>query len=158
LFVLEVCFTMNMPPLTVHMPEPTSMTRRRGSTGLGRLTERIFDNGLLTYNSLLRLRRRGAVNGNWRRLNSNQQSLFRCALWVAKIRGHISNEKLMTQVLRVAITLLKNLRTRIISVGRGRAQSILANERILGWAPELKSWLTDSSYVWYLGVLEMNHS
>jgi hypothetical protein len=96
------------------------------------------------------------MNGNWRRLDSNERSLFRCAMWVAKIRGQISNMELMTQVLHIAIVLLKNLRTRIIGVGRIRAQAMLTNFERMKWAPQLKEWLADPGYVWYLGVMGVN--
>jgi hypothetical protein len=63
----------------------------------------------------------------------------------------------MTQVLSIAIVLLKNLRSRIFSVGRSRAQTMLTNfERTLKWAPQLKEWLADPRYVWYLGVMGVN--
>jgi hypothetical protein len=150
---------MNLEP----QPSPATTTQvantmpTRNGAPLERLTRIIFDNGVMTYRSLCRLRNRATMNGNWGRLGSNERSLFRCAMWVAKIRGQIRNEKLMTQVLRTAIVLLKNLRIRILSVGRSRAQSMLSNfEQAYKWAPQLKEWLADPSYVWYLGVMGVN--
>ena len=38
--------------------------------------------------------------------------MFRCTLWLARVRGRITNAKLMAQVLKIASKLLMNFRTR----------------------------------------------
>jgi len=51
------------------------------------------------YSCLVSLRRRGFRNGNWRRLPFVDRALFRCALWVAKVRGRIVSLELLVRVL-----------------------------------------------------------
>jgi hypothetical protein len=114
----------------------------------------------ITYPCLVGLRRRGLRNGNWRHLDSEQKALFQCAMWVAKARGRISNAEFMVQVLRVALRLLEGMRSSILKAGRNRSTSMLAAyakpDSVFGWAPRVRDWLSDVSYVWYLGVLQVN--
>jgi hypothetical protein len=118
------------------------------------------DGNTITYPRLVEFRLRGLRNGNWRHLNTTDRALFRCAFWVAKVRGKISNTKLVTQVLEIAVKLVEGVRGAILSVGRRRTGLMLkAYEKPLGvfsWAPQVREWLSDSDYVWYLGVLGVN--
>jgi len=86
--------------------------------------------------------------------------MFRCALWVAKARGKISNMRLMVHVLRIALKLLETRGSRIVNAGRRRATRMFEEYAkpggVFGWAPLLKEWLNDPRYVWYLGVMEVN--
>ena len=85
---------------------------------------------------------------------------MRCALWVAKARGKISNMRLMVQILRIALKLLDSTRSRIAKAGSSRAMAMFeAYARpggVFSWAPQMKGWLHDPRYVWYLGVMEVN--
>jgi hypothetical protein len=114
----------------------------------------------ITYPRLVDLRRRGYRNGSWRHLDVAQKALFKCALWIAKTRGRISNAKLMVQVIRVALRLLETARSSIIRAGRVRSTSMFEAYSkpggVFGWAPRVREWLCEGSYVWYLGVLQVN--
>jgi hypothetical protein len=114
----------------------------------------------ITYPRLVGLRRQGFRNGSWRHLDVGQKALFKCALWIAKKRGRISNAKLMVQVIRVALRLLETARSSIIRAGRIRSTSMLEEyskpQGVFAWAPRVREWLSESSYVWYLGVLQVN--
>ena len=100
------------------------------------------------------------MSGNWAMLSMAEKGLFRCALWVAKARGKISNTKLMVQVLRIALKLLANFKSRIGKAGRERAIKMLEAYAkpggVFSWAPRMREWLHDPRYVWYLGVMEVN--
>jgi hypothetical protein len=144
----------------VHEFFPSHQTTKKASAKL-RMSDLLFGGSdSITYPCLVGLRRRGLRNGNWRHLDSGQRALFQCALWVAKVRGRISNTKLMVQVLRVALRLLETVRSSILRAGRNRSTSMLAAyskpDSVFGWAPRIRDWLNDTSYVWYLGVLEVN--
>lgn len=68
--------------------------------------------------------------------------------------------RLMVQILRIALKLLDGTRSRIAKAGSRRAMAMLEAYAKLGgvfsWAPQMKEWLRDPRYVWYLGVMEVN--
>jgi hypothetical protein len=86
--------------------------------------------------------------------------MFRCALWIAKARGKISNMRLMVHILGIALKLLKTYRSRIVNAGRRRAAWMFEEYSkpggVFRWAPHVREWLYDSAYVRYLGILEVN--
>jgi hypothetical protein len=114
----------------------------------------------VSYGWLRALWRRSVRNGHWTRLSLPKRGLFRCALWIAKARGGISNMRLMVQTLRIALELLKNFQSRIVSAGRKRAmilfQSYGQPGGVFSWAPRMREWLHDPKYISYLGLLEVN--
>jgi len=126
---------------------------------MGRMSALLRDGDSVTYPWLVGLRRRGLRNGNWRHLDTADRALFHCAFWVAKVRGKISNKKLMVQVLRVALKIVQTV-SRIGRAGRTRGSIILREFAkpggVFSWAPRVRDWLHDRRYVWYLGVLEVN--
>ena len=123
-------------------------------------TIELQDSDSLTYSSLNQLKRRGLRNGAWARLEIAEKGLFRCALWIAKARGKITNTRLMVQILRVALKLLKNFESRIARAGKARAAIMLETYArpggVFTWAPGMREWLHDPKYLMYLGVLEVN--
>jgi hypothetical protein len=114
----------------------------------------------LSYARLSAIWRRGMRNGNWAPLSVSERSLFRCALWVARARGKISNRKLVAQVIEIAVKLAKTVRNTILRAGRKRIVAIrdayVMPGGVFSWAPQVSRWLNDAGYVWYLGVLEAN--
>jgi hypothetical protein len=99
-------------------------------------------------------------NGAWARLEIAEKGLFRCALWITKARNKITNTRLMEQILRVALKLLKSLESRIVKAGKARAATMLKVYArpggVFTWAPRMREWLHDPKYLLYLGVLELN--
>jgi hypothetical protein len=99
-------------------------------------------------------------NGAWARLEIAERGLFRCALWIAKARNKITNTRLMVQILRVALKLLKSFESRIVKVGKARAAIMLEMYArpggVFTWMPRMREWLHDPKYLMYLGVLEVN--
>jgi len=114
----------------------------------------------LTYSSLAGFQRRSMRNRSWRRLSVAERGLYRCALWVAKARGKITNTRLMVQTLRVALKLLEGFQSRIAKAGRARAMMMFEEYAkpggLFSWAPRMREWLHDPRYLLYLGVLEVN--
>jgi len=114
----------------------------------------------LSYSYLAGCWRRSLRNGNWGRLSISERGLFRCALWLARARGKISNMRLMVHVLRIVLKLLESCRGRIQKAGRRRAMQMLGEYAkpggVFSWAPRLREWLNDARYVRYLGVMEVN--
>jgi hypothetical protein len=93
-------------------------------------------------------------------LNTTERALFRCALWVAKVRGRISNTKLIVEVLKLALKLIEGLGDSIMQAGRKRvvtmSEAYGQPQGVFSWAPRVKRWLSDPNYVLYLGVLAVN--
>ena len=116
--------------------------------------------GAITYSQLIGWRRRGLRNGNWALLDSCEKGLFRCGLWLARVRNEIRNMKLMVQVLRIVSKLLESFRSRTMKTGMRRASSMIETymkpEGVFDWAPQMRGWLSDSRFMWYLGVLDVN--
>jgi len=114
----------------------------------------------LSYAWLARFWRRSLRNQNWTGLKIAERGLFRCALWLAKARGKISNMRLMVQVLRIALKLLDSSQSRIARAGKRRAlmmfEAYAKPGGVFSWAPRMREWLRDPRYVWYLGVMEVN--
>ncbi len=93
----------------------------------------------LTHSRLFEIRRRGLRDGNWAPLRVAEKALFRCALWVAKVRGKISNSRLVAQVMEIASKLLERFPNSILRAGRKRAAMMLnAYEKPL-WSVQLGS-------------------
>jgi len=118
------------------------------------------DGDSLSYSSLVRFWRRSIRNRSWGRLNVTERGLYRCALWIAKARGSITNTRLMVQVIRIALKLLKNFQNRILKAGSARAAMMFEEYArpggVFSWAPQVREWLLDRKYIVYLGALEVN--
>jgi len=114
----------------------------------------------LTYSWLNGVWRRSYRNRSWGRLSISEKGMFRCALWVAKARGKISNMKLVVHILRIALKILATHPSRILNAGRRRANKMLEEYAkpggVFSWAPRMREWLYDPRYVRYLGVMEVN--
>jgi len=93
-------------------------------------------------------------------LSVAERGLYRCALWVAKARGKITNTRLMVQTLRVALKLLEGFQNRIAKAGKARAAVMFEEYAkpggVFTWVPRMREWLHDPRYLLYLGVLEVN--
>jgi len=114
----------------------------------------------LTYSWLVGFWRRSIRNRSWGRLSTAERGLYRCALWVAKARGKITNTRLMVQVLRITLKLVECFQSRIVKAGRARAAVMFEEYArpggVFSWAPRMREWLYDRRYILYLGVLEVN--
>jgi hypothetical protein len=89
-------------------------------------------------------------------ISPTEKALYRCALWISKEKGCIVNRELVAQVLEISGHLLARIRSRITAAGKERARLMLKSYSngggVFGWAPQVKEWLHDATYVFYLGV------
>ena len=124
------------------------------------MSDLLKDGNSITYPCLVDLQRRGLRNGNWRHLDTANRALFRCAFWIAKVRGKISNTRLVVQVLKIALKLVERVPSAIIKVGRRRIALMFEIYGkpfgVFSWAPQVREWLNDSMYVCYIGALGVN--
>jgi len=103
--------------------------------------------------------RKGFRNGGWRRLSLEDKALFRCALWVAKVRGRLANVRLMVQIAGILRKLLATFKRRMMRLGRVEAERLmlcLQSSKAKEWAPRALEWVKDQRFVAYLGVLAAN--
>jgi len=87
-----------------------------------------------------------------------EKALYKCALSLAGSRGRIVNAKLLAQLKAIVWKLLATAKTRILQVGKARAQGMLktfGEQGVFDWAPEAEAWLRDMKVVFYLGVAEL---
>jgi len=59
----------------------------------------------------------------------------------------------------IVTKLMARIRTRICALGLARARTLWNEYRLAGvfdWAPEVRSLLSRSEYIMYLGVMEFN--
>ena len=110
------------------------------------MSDLLEDGNSITYPCLVGLLRRGLRNGNWWHLDTADRALFRWAFCVAKLRGKISNTKLMVQVLRVALKIVPTV-SRIGRAGRTRVRMMVQEYAkpggVFGWAPRVRDWSHD---------------
>jgi hypothetical protein len=114
----------------------------------------------LTYPRLVAFKRKGLRSRNWARLDIAEKALFRCALWIAKVRGEISNTKLIVQIARITLKLVEGVRSAILKAGKRRTTVMFETYAkpfgVFSWASQVREWLNDTKYIWYLGVLGVN--
>ena len=120
---------------------------------------RSLKNRRLDHESLRSYLRVGMRRGTWARLSAVEKALYRCGLWVAKVRGTISSTKLSVNILGIITKLMATIKTRIYALGLARARALWSNYKSAGvfeWAPEAKAQFSRIEYVTYLGVMELN--
>lgn len=116
-------------------------------------------NRRLDHESLRFYMRVGLRRGTWARLGAVEKALYRCGLWVAKVRRTISNVKLSMTILGIINKLMATIRSHIYSLGLARARALwnsYMSAGVFDWAPEAKAQFSRSSYITYLGVIELN--
>ncbi len=110
----------------------------------------------LSYEDLLTSFQKGLRNGNWRRLNKLKKALFRASFWYAKYRGSIVNATLVEKLLALVERLKETKGMRIFKRGFEKAVELLKKSEEQGvfmWAPQLKYWLRDPDYIFWLGTV-----
>jgi hypothetical protein len=116
----------------------------------------------ITYADLFTSFRKGLRNGNWRHVNRLDKALFRASLWYLKQRskrdgnGSIVNALLVEKLSALAEKLKETKGMRIFERGLKKAVKLLEKseegEGVFTWAPQLKYWLRDPDYIFWLGT------
>ena len=110
----------------------------------------------ITYAGLFAGFRKGLRNGNWKHLNRLDKALFRASLWYAKQRGCIVNALLVEKLLALVEKLKETKGMRIFKGGFKKAHELLKKGEVEGvfiWALQLKHWLRDPDYIFWLGTV-----
>jgi len=123
-------------------------TKRR-STSLGE-----GGSGTLSYQYLLSSWKKGFRNGNWRKLNRIEKALYMASLSLAKMRGRIVNLNLVLKLRGIIGRLRETAGTRLMMSAYQRAIKLYDSFTATGlfeWAPKVRSWFNDPSYILWLG-------
>ena len=108
----------------------------------------------ITYEELLSSFKKGLRNGNWRKQNRLDKALFRASLWYAKHRGNIVNTALAEKLSALIEKLKETKGMRIFKRGLKKAVEMRdKGEEVFTWAPQLKHWLKDPDYIFWLGTV-----
>jgi hypothetical protein len=100
--------------------------------------------------------KKGLRNGNWKRLKFLDKALYRASLWYAKHRGSIVNALLVEKLLEFIEKLKETKGMGIFK--RGFRKAVEMHEKgeeksVFAWAPQLKDWLRDPDYIFWLGTV-----
>ena len=110
----------------------------------------------ITYKELLTNFKKSLRNGNWRHLNPLDKALYRASLWYAKHRRSIVNVALVEKLMGLVERLKETKGMKIFKKGFKKAVEMLKKgeeeERVFTWAPQLKGWLKDPDYIFWLGT------
>ena len=112
----------------------------------------------VTYLELDYWFRVGMRNGCFHRLKKEQKGLLRACLMLARRVGAIFSEVVVAQ-LRDIFKILKPIWERASEAGRRRAEEMLKyfkRSGVFKWAPQIRLWLRDESYILYLGFMRLN--
>ena len=110
----------------------------------------------ITYKELITSFKKGVRNGNWRKLRFLDKALFRAAMGYAKRGRSIVNGLLVEKLLELAARLKETRGMRIFKRGYAKVVAMLdrgEEKGVFVWAPRLKDWLKDPSYVFWLGTV-----
>ena len=110
---------------------------------------------VITYRELKAIFWKGLRNGNWRHLNPLDKALYRASLWYAKYRGSIVNTALVEKLMALIERLKETKGMRIFERGLKKAVELpkKSEEVVFTWAPQLKHWLRDPDYIFWLGTV-----
>jgi len=113
----------------------------------------------VTYLELDYWFRVGLRNGCFHRLKREQKGLLRACLMFTRRVGAIFSQFVVSQ-LRGIIESLKPIREKAFKIGFKRALNMFncfKRSGVFNWAPQVKLWLTDKTYISYLGFMELNN-
>ena len=111
----------------------------------------------LSYEELREKFKKGLRNGNWRKLNRMQKSLYMTAMGYARVtKKVIVNEMIVEKLSSLIERLLETPGVRIFRRGFKKAVELLQKSEekgVFAWAPRLRDWLKDPDYIFWLGTV-----
>lgn len=110
------------------------------------------------YEELKSEMRKGMRNGNWRRLNTPEKGFLRAAMWYARVKGKIVSSLVVVMLVDIIEKLRETIKDKIFHAGLAKAEEMLSSyKQVFNWAPQLKEWLCDPDYVFWLGTCKQKH-
>lgn len=105
------------------------------------------------YEELKSEMRKGMRNGNWRRLNTREKGFLRAAMWYARVKGKVVNSLVVVMLVDIIEKLRETIKDKIFQAGLAKAEEMLSSyKQVFNWASQLKEWLRDPDYVFWLGT------
>ena len=110
---------------------------------------------VLSHYQLLQCYRKSVRTGRWRRLYYREKALYRASMGYLRHGGRILNETLRLKLERLVERLLETRGQRIVKRGLARAAALLdgVEHGVSGWLLQLKTWLKDQDYIFWLGAM-----
>ena len=110
---------------------------------------------LPSHDQLLQCFRKSVRTGNWRRLSYRDKALFRASMDYLRRGGRILNESLLVKLERLVEQLLETRGAKIVKRGLAKATAILNGiaQEMAVWVSQLKTWLKDPDYIFWLGMV-----
>ena len=109
----------------------------------------------LSYFYLSHLWKKGFRNGNWRKLSKIEKALYMASLSLAKMRGKIVNSRLVLELQNIIDKIKDTAGKRLMKSAYQRATELYERYVAIGlfqWAPRVRSWFDDPSYILWLGL------
>lgn len=76
------------------------------------------------------------------------------AMWYARVKGEILSGRLVAMLGDIIEKLVETIKDRIFRRGLTKAADMERGyEKVFSWAPELREWLKDPDYIFWLGVI-----
>jgi hypothetical protein len=125
----------------------------------------------LTYEILRENLKKGKRRGTWRKITRLEKALYRAAMayirprnrratvngLIAEIesRREVTNRLVVAKLMALVERLQETKGMRIFQRGFKKAAVMLENgeEQVFAWAPQLKEWLKDPDYIFWLGTV-----
>jgi len=110
----------------------------------------IFD-----FKTLQKLKMHGFRNGLWRRLSDVERALYKASMWYVRVQGKIVNIRVLGLLNGIAERLRKSGGSIVFRFGQLRAEELNAaclESGVFNWCSHIEAWLSEDSYVFYLGV------
>ena len=114
---------------------------------------------VFTFSDLVQYQRKGFRNDNWRRLSLFDKAYFRVSICYAKARGKIVNSRVLANLRSIIEKLILTFGKRVFMTGLEKSRELLLNfeeKEVFSWAPELRGWLKDPKYIFWLGLFQRN--
>ena len=81
------------------------------------------------------------------------------ARWYARGKGYILSGRLIAMLEDIIGKLVETVKVRIFRVGLAKAEDMEREyEKMFNWAPELREWLKDSDYIFWLGAVNFRRT
>ena len=109
----------------------------------------------LSIESLRGTRIRSMRNGNWWRLSPTERALYKSAMSLAILRGHIVGRKLVEVLVDLMHRLSETPAVRVMRIGCARAEQMINNFTRKGltvWAAYLRNNMSNSDFIFCLGL------
>jgi hypothetical protein len=107
---------------------------------------------IISYTDMLSFWKQGQRNGVIRRLSPIKKGFFSAALNYAKIKGKITNRRLIDMIEGVVDQIRMNTGLKMLRRGLERVLGLSKNIKMMRIFPSLKKWVNDDAYVFWLGT------